>query len=333
MVLTGRGDRRRAYLYFVLALAAFGLLCFTVPLPKRYDSPRNALVQHVTDLTKDHLLDGIGNSHEKGLAPQSKYAFATFLASDSQDSQDASMDNDEYFVATRILAYQILHAPETQSANDFIVLVNEGVSEAKRERLRQDGAIVWQPESIDPKWIITDVSTWQSVLGKLRLWELVEYERVCFLDGDTILTRRMDGIFEDPAVQAQSAGTDAGHIRDDEGPLPRQYVFAGIQEMSPTHSYPPTEENHDWPNFWYLNAGCFVLQPSLELLKYYLSLIDTPGRFPPQLPEQNLLNYAHRPEGNMPWKHRKCTGCWKASWQQCSKHRSRPRSKDKRSWG
>lgn len=150
---------------------------------------------------------------------------------------------------------------------------------------------------------MTDVSTWQSVLGKLRLWELTEYDRICFLDGDTVLTRPLDGIFDDPAVETQAVGTDAEQSREDEGPLPSHYVFAGIQEMMITHRYPPTEENHDWPNFGYLNAGIFVLKPNLQLLDYYLSLADTPDRFPPQLPEQNLLNYAHRPEGNMPWKH------------------------------
>lgn len=154
-----------------------------------------------------------------------------------------------------------------------------------------------------PKWIVTDVTTWQAVLGKLRLWELTEYERICFLDGDTVLAKPLDGIFEDPAVQSQSVGTDAEQIREDEGPLPSQYVFAGVPEMMPTHHYPPTEEGHDYPNFGYLNAGIFVLQPSLDMLNYYLSLTDTPHRFPPKLPEQNLLNYAHRPEGNMPWKH------------------------------
>ena len=41
----------------------------------------------------------------------------------------------------------------------------------------------------------------------------------------------------------------------------------------------------------------------MELLAYYISLTDTPGRFEPELPEQNLLNYAHRPNGNMPWVH------------------------------
>lgn len=33
-----------------------------------------------------------------------------------------------------------------------------------------------------------------------------------------------------------------------------------------------------------------------------MRLPEEAGRFPPNMPEQNLLNYAHREDGNMPWE-------------------------------
>lgn len=150
--------------------------------------------------------------------------------------------------------------------------------------------------------IHTETATWQSVLGKLRLWELIQFDRICFIDGDTVLTSSLDGIFEDPAVALQDNRDDFAFIRGDEWKQPHSYVFAGTPEMMFIHHYPPTEEDHDYPNIDYMNAGFFVMQPSLSLLDYYISLTDTPDRFVPSMPEQNLLNYAHRPEGNMPWK-------------------------------
>lgn len=49
------------------------------------------------------------------------------------------------------------------------------------------------------------------------------------------------------------------------------------------------------------------MKPCLELLSYYVSLMQTPMKhFEPYLPEQHLWNYAHRGEykgGNMPWAH------------------------------
>jgi alpha-N-acetylglucosamine transferase len=303
-----RGPRAFTCLYIAVAVVVFfGLFAYT-PLPNNIDDHRDAIVGHI----KDNLSSELGLKEHDALSvkeyptlenTKSRYAYATFLAPPSEPDEGV-ISHDKYFVATRILAYQLLHAPETRSPSGypFIVLVTSNVTEAKRERLRQDGAIVWEAPELDPGWIKTEISTWQSVLAKLRLWELTQFERVAFVDGDTILTAPLDGVFEDPAVAEHGTDDKPSEIMPDEAPLPSTYVFAGVPEMNNEHHWPPTDEGHDWPNINYLNAGFFVLQPSTELMEYYVSLTTTPDRFNPHLPEQNLLNYAHRREGNMPWK-------------------------------
>ncbi|KAI7136029.1 hypothetical protein KC343_g17111, partial [Hortaea werneckii] len=112
-----------------------------------------------------------GQSHSALNKGGPKYAYATFLAGDSSAiAEDKVLEHDKYFVATRILAYQLLHAPETKSKHDypFIVLVTSDVSAEKRERLRKDGAVVWEAPAMDAGWVKTDVSTWQNVMSKLR---------------------------------------------------------------------------------------------------------------------------------------------------------------------
>lgn len=247
--------------------------------------------------------------------PTSKYAFATYLS---------SLENqDHYFIATRILTYQLLHAPETRSAVPFLVLVGPELSESKRVRLRRDGAIVIEVDHLSRDWVKTSHKGWENVMDKLRLWELTDYDLIALLDADTILTRPLDGVFSDPAVVEQHAATDTRAIRGDEGQLPDTYVFAGQPEVSRDHGYPPEDASHDYSDIcaddfsipdvpcpatstgrpsYYLNAGFFVLRPSLQLFRYYQSLLALDKRFNPQLPEQNLLNYAHRLDGNMPWR-------------------------------
>jgi len=47
-----------------------------------------------------------------------------------------------------------------------------------------------------------------------------------------------------------------------------------------------------------------VLKPDLQMLNYYLSVLNIENRYDSTLMEQNLLNYVHRREsegGNMPW--------------------------------
>lgn len=133
-------------------------------------------------------------------------------------------------------------------------------------------------------------------MTKLRIWELTQFERVCFMDADTVLTRSLDGVFRDPATDVHQ-NLDLKH----RGALePDTYVLAGLYEIKgPDHHWPP-EEGEFYGH--YMNAGFFVLKPSLELLNLYLSYTETPGIFPPEMPEQNLLNHAHARDGNMPWK-------------------------------
>jgi alpha-N-acetylglucosamine transferase len=236
---------------------------------------------------------------------RSKYAFATFLAGMADDADAGSrLTNDHYFLATRILAYQLLHAPDTRSRDEaipFVVLVTKNVNEERRSRLRKDGAIVVLAELVKSDWVHTDTSTWQDVMTKLRLWELTQFKRICFVDGDTVLVEPLDGVFQDDAVTSRKTGQIKTQIFDDEAAMPANYSFAGVPEMNRKHHFPPVDGQGDFPNINYLNAGFFVLEPSLPMLDYYLSLMNTVDKFNPQMPEQNLLKYAHRRDGNMPW--------------------------------
>jgi alpha-N-acetylglucosamine transferase len=86
--------------------------------------------------------------------------------------------------------------------------------------------------------------------------------------------------------------------------LPPTYMIAGIHDLWVEQSLTPTQESGK--DFYvrdnYMNAGFFVLAPSETMFDYYLALLDQPGAFDPNYPEQNLLNCGHRIDGQMPWK-------------------------------
>jgi alpha-N-acetylglucosamine transferase len=293
-------------LYLVLATVATFTLFVNTTLSTAYDHQKDAIMRHFAGATTT-IVDLAQHYPATLEMTKSKYAFATLLASDAARPDDQGNLHDDYFIATRILAYQILHAPQTRSKDiPFIVLTTKGVSEAKRERLRRDGAIVLTVDSVEkPGWVKGGASNWEQVFDKLRLWEMAQFDRICFLDGDTVLNRPLDGVFLDPAAALHQTLNLSDQLKPDEAPLPPTYVFAGQPEMKHEHHYPPSEANHDYPNIHYLNAGFFVMAPSTETLNHYLSILNLPNRFAPEFPEQNLLNYAHRSEaegGNMPWE-------------------------------
>ncbi|KXL51058.1 glycosyltransferase family 8 protein [Acidomyces richmondensis BFW] len=231
------------------------------------------------------------------LPTKSKYAFATFLGRDSDGGNNTDYNSDNYYVGVRILAYQLLHDPETRSNIPLIVLVTQNVENVKRQQLQRDGAIIWEVAPIDPGLLRTEEKHWQDTLAKLRLWQLTQFERIAFLDADTVLFQSIADIFNDPAVAIQE--TD---ILEEISAVPKEYAFAGNKETEWSHRWPPTEEHVDFPNINYFNAGFIILRPDTELFKYYISLTKVSDLFDAHFMEQSLLNYAHRRDGNMPWQ-------------------------------
>ncbi|KAF2237550.1 glycosyltransferase family 8 protein [Viridothelium virens] len=253
------------------------------------------------------------SSHRKHLTTtasdplKSKVAFATFLAGRAADEHssaeeaDSDDNQDGYFLGVRVLNYQLRLSASagTNASIPFLVLVTEDVSARKRATLASEGASIVPVAKLNASWVHAGADRWRDVLAKLRLFELTAYAKICFLDADTLVTGRLDGVFYDEATMVQPALARADAIKDDEAPLPRTYSFATHPDYwTYDHSFPPPAPESD-----YLNCGFFVFAPSLDLFAYYVSLLSLEGRFDPTYPEQNLLNYAHRSEGNMPWRH------------------------------
>jgi len=220
-----------------------------------------------------------------------KNAFCIFL-----DGND-----DRYYSSTRMAIYQLLHSSDTraQSEVDFVVLVSETVDSARRERLEADGAVVIEADNISARkenlWITPGRSRWVHVVDKMHAFKLIQYERVLLLDSDTIVLKPLDGIFNSSEAAILDNKAIMSNIKADEAPQPARYLMAGNSgPFSTLHDYPSERGSK-------INAGFVLLQPSIELYNYHLSIMAIEGRFNPSSPEQNMWNWAHRLDGNMPW--------------------------------
>lgn len=236
-------------------------------------------------------------------APTNKNAFAVFLNSNSNTKSkrrgDEDIENeDHYFMGTRMLLYQLLHDPETRTNTSipFVVLVSSDVPKKNRDILKSEGAIVKEVETLHFDWIKPGRERWSHVMDKLHVFELVEYEKILLLDTDIVVTQRIDDIFNDPAANPTQTINDPKNVRDDEAPQPDTYIMAG--------NCGPTKANHPYPSERgnRLNAGFVILKPSHEMYKHYVSVASIEGRFRGSSPEQDLWNYVHNRDRNMPWK-------------------------------
>ena len=239
--------------------------------------------------------------------PSTEYAIATFLTGQARD--------DDYFIATRVLTYQLLHDAATRydpSSITFLVLCSESVDLGKKETLRADGATVVDVKDVPVNWWIhSGVQRWKEQFTKLRVFEMTDYKRILFIDADTILLKPLDGIFHEPEVStaAPMLSSRENQIRSDEAPLPAQWLFAARSDNQFTG-----EREHPVPPLQALSfsAGFFLVSPDRQLFKHLLSVMSHFRRFDPFTMEQSLLNYVFRREGAMPW--REMHWKWSATW-------------------
>ena len=177
----------------------------------------------------------------------------------------------------------------------YVVVVTNEVSKSKRTRLEKDGAEVVVVDRIDdPKWLHTK-QQYQGVMTKLRIFQQTEYEKMLYMDADMLVTRCMDSIFEDEGTKVQQPKKDMDS-KEETAPLPSSYLLAGqAQQLGRVHNYPPD------PSLSWMCSGFMVFKPSQEIFEYYVSIMERRNSFDAQFPDQNLLNYAHRWDGPMPW--------------------------------
>ncbi|KAF2712835.1 glycosyltransferase family 8 protein [Pleomassaria siparia CBS 279.74] len=240
--------------------------------------------------------------------PDEKLAYAIFLSGTLD--QDEDLENDDFFVAVRIVVWQLLHKKDTRALGiDVVVIVTPSVTPSRRALLKKDGAMIHPVELLHTKndsWIHQDEPRWKDVMTKLVVLQMTQYNRVLLLDGDTLLRSRLDGVFDDPAAQILNVlpARKKKHQRlEGEAPLPSTYLMAGKFEVhcwNTQHDFPPKKEQINVPSNF--NAGFIMFAPSEEMFNYYVSFLDIKDSFDPKYPEQNLLNHVHRRDGPMPWK-------------------------------
>jgi alpha-N-acetylglucosamine transferase len=226
-----------------------------------------------------------------------KRAYASFLSTDTTQGEV-----DHYYTAMRTMVYKLLHDPETKTriGTEFVVMVNGNVEQVKIDQMEKDGAVVRHVDDIKQNWTKPGTERWVDQFTKLRLWELTEWDRMLYIDADMIILRSLDGIWLDNSTFPQKTSKVLDEL--DEAAAPTHYVMAGIDDTGDDHRTPPIPAND-------FNGGFFVMKPSREMFDKYVSILNIPERFDSSRMEQNLLNYAHREDGPMPWMRLK-PGAW-----------------------
>ncbi|KAF2642314.1 nucleotide-diphospho-sugar transferase [Massarina eburnea CBS 473.64] len=209
--------------------------------------------------------------------------------------------------------YSLLHAPSTKANNTLISVLavcSESVSEEQKNLLRSEGVTVVEVKDVPVNWwIYSGVSRWKEQFTKLRVFQMIEYKRILFIDADTLITRPLDAIFSEPEVTSLAPRIRDSKLKSDELSPPKEWFFAARSDSGLAG-----ERDHPIPPFQTtaFSAGFFMLSPHPQLYAYLLSVMSHWRRFDPFTMEQSLLNYVFRREGTMPW--RELNWKWSATW-------------------
>ncbi|XP_057809126.1 putative UDP-glucuronate:xylan alpha-glucuronosyltransferase 4 [Salvia miltiorrhiza] len=110
--------------------------------------------------------------------------------------------SEAYVCGAIALAQSII---QTNTTRELVLLADDHVSPESMNGLRAAG---WKIKRIrrirSPHSRKDSYNEWN--YSKLRLWQLVEYDKVMFIDADLIVTRNLDGFFGHPQISA--AGND-----------------------------------------------------------------------------------------------------------------------------
>ncbi|RAH50680.1 putative glycosyl transferase family 8 family [Aspergillus brunneoviolaceus CBS 621.78] len=171
----------------------------------------------------------------------------------------------------------------------------------KRDCLRRDGAQVIDLPELKADWTRFKDARWAHVLTRLRLWQMVQYDRILLLDADSVLIRSNDAVWDLPELQPKTALSTSVHVGERVLPLPESYVLAGLSQLRLNHTARPARVPEDFYDWETLNVGFLMLQPSLEVFDYFAAMLAVPESFESSIADQRPVNVVFAADGPMPW--------------------------------
>jgi alpha-N-acetylglucosamine transferase len=200
---------------------------------------------------------------------------------------------DFYFEACKIKAHRLLRNTTTRDPHHrpFIVLVTDRVPPQQIDILEQHGAIVKPVATLPPPTGTNADGTnprYRDQFTKFHVWNMTDYDRIAFFDADTLFIRPIHSIFDTPTQTV-----------DDE-----EWLFAAVYDSGVYgRRNPPGYNDTGGPDDNDLNAGVFLLRPSIQQSEYIFSRYYNP---PPhrdftRFMEQDFLRWAYNDNGKYPW--------------------------------
>nr|XP_043635005.1 inositol phosphorylceramide glucuronosyltransferase 1-like [Erigeron canadensis] len=142
-----------------------------------------------------YVLGAVNQDAKTALASESESESSSYYSSSSSKSKEAYVTllyGDEFVLGARVLGKSIR---DTRSTKDMVVLVSDGVSDYAKTLLQADGWIVKPISLLENPNQVRPTRFW-GVYTKLKIFNMTDYEKVVYLDADTIVIKNIDVLFK-----------------------------------------------------------------------------------------------------------------------------------------
>jgi len=178
----------------------------------------------------------------------------------------------------------------------LMVMAPPKLSQEARDILHLEGIVIRDVEPLRASNVHFDEldKRFEDTWTKIRVWELLDFERVVLLDSDMIVRRNMDELLDD--LELQPGQVAAAHVcacnprnipHYPKDWIPKNCAHSAVQ--SPTSPPPQPTESSPRP-YTQLNSGLVVLQPSKETFEKLRHRLSTDPAAPTFLfADQDLI--------------------------------------------
>lgn len=172
----------------------------------------------------------------------------------------SSIYNDDYVEGVEVLAYS-LRRVNIQADLILLYIINR-LNQSTFDRCRKAGWYLWPVERIDPPRFAIIYPRFRDQYTKLRIWSLIQYDRVLYLDADTLVIRDINELL-------------TGTIFDDD----QDSLLAAVEDVW---------QGQIGPNF---NAGVLLIRPNQTIFDDMLVKMHDMAAYGSYWAEQGFLNW------------------------------------------
>jgi alpha-N-acetylglucosamine transferase len=168
--------------------------------------------------------------------------------------------NDDYIKAVEVLGYSLRRI--NIQADLILLFISNRLNQSTLDRCRKAGWYLWSVERIDPPRFAIVYPRFRDQYTKLQIWSMIGYDRILYLDADTLVIRDINELLTETFFENNHDGL-LGAVED---------VWQG----------------QIGPNF---NAGVLLIRPNETIFNDMLIKMHNMPAYGSYWAEQGFLNW------------------------------------------